>query len=177
MQLTATLIELPNSEWEIRNFKEMKSLSEETMCFTATLTHLPTKAKYTLENSGHGGETFMRHYDVDRSKYVVADAAWKDFLEACRPVLVETVADEPMYVEMYNEMDVHGLEDSVLGLFSEEAAVRKMLSRAATNACVRQDSDRAGSFDVYNASPEFLIKQGKVHGQYWDKTRQEWVAF
>lgn len=176
MQLTATGITLPNNDWKIQSFKEVKSMSEETMCFTAVLVHLPSKLKFTLRNDGHGGSTFMQRYSADAAKYATVEQEWKAFVEACRPALKATVADEPQFADLYDEMDSYLMEDSVLSMFAEEAAVRKALSKSETNACVRTPEDAAGEFGIYSVSPEVLKRSGKVKGEYWDKATENWVA-
>lgn len=179
MQLTATEITLPNDEWKIQSFKEVKSLSEETMCFSAILVHVPTKAKFTLRNDGHGGSSFMNRYDYTKPEsYVVAEKAWAEFVEACRPVLQDTIKDEgELYGDLYLTADFHLLEDSVINLFTEEASVRKSLTKSVTNACVRYNDYPVGEFEIYNVSPEVLKKSGKNFGKYWDRALDNWVNF
>jgi hypothetical protein len=176
MQLTATGITLPNNDWKIQSFKEIKSMSEETMCFTAVLVHLPSKVKFSIHNDGHGGSNFMTRVGTDATKYRAVEAEWKKFVEDCRPALAATVAHEEEYSDLYDTMDGYMLEDSVISLFAEEAAVRKALSKADVKACVRTSEDGPGEFGIYSVSPEVLKRSGKVKGEYWDKALENWVA-
>lgn len=176
MQLTATRITLPTNDWKIQSFKEMQALSEETLCFSATLVHVPTKAKFTLRNDGHGGSSFMQRAGVEREPFVVAEKAWDEFVEACRPVLRESVAHEPQFADLYDDLSVGLLQDAVIDLFVSEASVRKQLSKAATRACVREPEQGPGEFYIYNVAPEVLKRQGTVKGEYWDKAADNWVA-
>ena len=54
-----TQITAQNNTFNFKSFKTVKWMSEETLCFTATLC-LNGKAIGTAENKGHGGCTFVR---------------------------------------------------------------------------------------------------------------------
>jgi len=176
MQLNATEITLPNDDWKIQSFKEVKSLSEETMYFSAVLVHVPSKAKFSIQNDGHGGSNFMNRAELNPAKYAVADKAWKEFVEACRPALKATVAHEEDFADLYDNIDFHMLEDAVISLFAEEASFRKALAKADVKACVRQPQHVPGEFVMYNVSPDVLKRSGKVQGKYWDKAVENWVS-
>lgn len=55
-------ITINNNTFSFKSFKTVKWMSEETLCFSATLL-LNGKSIGTAENDGHGGATFVRFND------------------------------------------------------------------------------------------------------------------
>lgn len=170
--LPVTCVELPSDEWEMRSYKQNLAFSEETLCFTANIVHLPTKTKMEVRNDGHGGSDFI-FWDQSQPKVQEAMAAWKQFVKDCTPALQASVANDP------NEW-VRGIyddgasEESVIGLFTNELSNQKMLS-GKRGLVVRKDP-KAIDFSIYRAgtTPEQLA--GRVSGEYWDKKTKNWVA-
>lgn len=170
MLLPVTNLELPSDEWEMRNFKESKAFSEETMCFTAVLVHLPTKVKVEISNDGNGGADKM-FWDQRQPKLAEALAAWEQFKTDCQPVLQASVANEPQ--EWLRTLyDNYVSEECVVGLFTNELSNQKMLS-ASRATMVRKDANDV-EFRKYKFTPEELV--GHVQGEYWDKKTKSWVA-
>ena len=54
-----TTLTINNNSFTLKSFKTVKWMSQETLCFTATLC-FNGKAIATAENDGHGGCTFVR---------------------------------------------------------------------------------------------------------------------
>lgn len=171
--LPITGIELPNGDWTLQNFKENRAFSEETVCFTATLVHLPTKYKFHVRNDGRGGAHFIDG-DYSNPKHREVQAIWEQFVHDCLPALQASVADSPhewardLY-QNHSSMD----EESVVDLLVTEAAAQKDLSRK--RGLIVRTPKSNDTFDIYsNATPEMLA--GKVQGEYWDKKAKNWVA-
>lgn len=59
----------------IKNFKHLASLSEETLCFTATVC-LNGKAVGSAENHGHGGSTLV-HIKDDKVRDLLPISEWE----------------------------------------------------------------------------------------------------
>jgi hypothetical protein len=59
----------------IKNFKHLASLSEETLCFTATVC-FNGKAVGSAENHGHGGSTFV-HIKDDKVRDLLPISEWE----------------------------------------------------------------------------------------------------
>ncbi|MBC9704878.1 MAG: hypothetical protein H9W81_07860 [Enterococcus sp.] len=172
MLLPVTNVELPSDEWKIQGYKENKDFSEETICYKATLTHLPTKVKFYISNEGHGGSDMM-DWDHRLPKAKEAYDAWKKFVKDCAPVLQASVNDstEEWMRGLYDDADNID-HDSVIGLFVEEAANQQMLSRK--RGTVVRTEPTSGAFKIYKHTPEVLM--GRVQGEYWDKATKNWVS-
>lgn len=170
--LPVTGIELPSDEWEMRNYKQNLAFSEETLCFTATIVHLPTKTKMEARNDGHGGADFI-FWDQTQPKVQEAQIAWKQFIADCTPVMQASVANDP------NEW-VRGIydngasEESVIGLFTNELSNQKMLS--GKRGLVIRKNPTDDEYTVYRPGVTLEQLAGKVAGEYWDKKTKNWVA-
>jgi hypothetical protein len=87
-----TQITAGNETFTFKSFKTVKWMSEETLCFTATLC-LNGKAIGTAENDGHGGCTFIRFNSPElREKYE------EQFKALGKPL--DEIADELADLEM-----------------------------------------------------------------------------
>ncbi|MBC9704835.1 MAG: hypothetical protein H9W81_07645 [Enterococcus sp.] len=169
--LPVTNVELPSSDWEIRNFKENKSFSEETMCFKATLVHLPTGVRCEISNEGHGGSDLM-FWDQRQKNVAEVEQMWKQFVKDCQPALRLSVADDPNeWVRNLYSGDYIS-EESVVGLFTTELSNQKMLSRKR-GTVVRKNADDK-DFLIYKHTPEVLM--GRVQGEYWNKAEKNWSS-
>lgn len=166
--LPVTNIELPNDEWEMKNFKENKAFSEETMCFTAVLIHRPTKVRMEIRNDGHGGSDLIM-FDQRQPKVQEAMLAWEQFIVDCQPALIASVAheEEEWLRNLYNNSVS---AECVIALFTSELSNQMMLSRKR-GTVVRTNADD-DSYRIYKATPEQLT--GRVQGQYWNKAIKNW---
>ena len=91
----------------VKNVKELKSLSHETRCFTASI-YFDGKKVGTAENRGHGGNTMIYPIVGKRDTLAAAEEWAKD-----QPDQVWDVEwqDEPMIVESDLELLVDDLVD------------------------------------------------------------------
>lgn len=168
--LPVTNIELPSDEWEMRNFKENKSFSEETMCFKATLVHLPTGVKMEISNDGNGGADLIM-WDQRQKNLAEAQTAWAQFQKDCLPALQASVADEPQ--EWLRTLYDNGAsEESVIAIFTMELSNQNMLSRKRGTVVRKNASDV--DYRVYKYPVEKLV--GHVQGEYWNKAIKNWTA-
>ena len=168
--LPVTNIELPSDEWEMRNFKENKSFSEETMCFRGTLVHLPTGVKAEISNDGNGGADLVM-WDQRQKNLAEAQTAWAQFQQDCLPALRASVANEPQ--EWLRTLYDNGAsEESVIAIFTMELSNQNMLSRKR-GTVVRQNAEDV-EYRVYKFPAEQLV--GRVQGQYWNKTIKNWTS-
>lgn len=168
--LPVTNVELPSDEWEMRGFKENKSFSEETMCFKATLVHLPTGVKAEISNDGNGGSDFVM-WDHRQKNVAEAQTAWAQFQKDCVPALQASVAHETQ--EWLRTLYDNGAsEECVIGLFTTELSNQNMLSRKRATV-VRKNAGDA-NFLIYKRPVEELM--GRVQGEYWNKAIKNWSS-
>lgn len=171
--LPITEITLPNAEWEMRSFKENRSFSEETTCFTAVLVHLPTKYKIDVRNDGRGGAHFLDG-EYKHPKHHEVQAIWKQFVIDCLPALRESVQGTPYENEGWYQEPSAMDDESVVDLFVTEMQGQQDLSRKR-GVIVRKPDGEKGVYSQYSkATPEQLA--GKVAGEFWDKKTKNWVA-
>lgn len=172
--LPITEITLPSDEWAMQSFKENKSFSEETTCFTAVLVHLPTKYKMHVRNDGRGGSHFIDG-DFQHPKHREVQALWAQFVLDCLPALRESIKGSMYEYKTDWYLEPSSMDDeSVVDLFVAEMQNQQDLSRKRGVIVRNPDGDK-GVFTQYpKATPEQLI--GKVKGEFWDKKSKNWVA-
>lgn len=172
MFLPATKVTLPSADFSMRKFKPVYSRSEETLCFTAELVHVPTGGVIYLDNEGHGGDTFA-NFDTTKDNWREVSKAWREFVESCRPVLAEGVKGTD-FEGIYDRGD--GLDDSVIGLFTTEADRQKEYN-AKRGLVIRTPDMEEGEYGIYpqGVTPEHLKAQN-FQGEYWDKKKKSWIA-
>lgn len=180
MTFPITDVTLPNDEWEMKSFKEMKSLSEETMCFTATMVHKPSGMKFLVKNNGHGGENSYEAFTTDYEKFKTVRAEWAKFVSQCGEAMRKSVeGQEDWMQDLYDDFGQadgswNGMDsDSVIGLFTAELDNQGMLSRK--RGTVVRTPESKSSFAIYsNYTPEQMA--GQVVGEWWDKKVKNWVT-
>lgn len=181
----ATDILMPSDEWVMGSLKINRAFSEETTCFQAKMTHVPTKRSFYIKNDGRGGGNM---YDGDpkksRDERNALFSDWSLFVASCKDALKQSVAheSEEWLRTLYDNKDYTGQEfsgmesDSVISLFLNEMDNQGMFSRKRGLVVRTPESWKVGSFSVYsNTTPADLA--GKVaDGEYWDKKAKNWVS-
>lgn len=79
------MMKVGNYKFEIKNFKYMESLSEETYCFSAIL-YANGKNLADCSNNGHGGSTDIRFFPPNRQM----EREIEDFLKTQPPIKYES---------------------------------------------------------------------------------------
>jgi hypothetical protein len=127
------------SKLSVKNVKEAKFMSQETICFTASV-YFNGKKIGTAENAGHGGNTMIYPDPGKRNEFVAAEK-WA----LAQPAQEWEVdwQDDPMIVESNMEL----LIDDLVVEFLDN---RDWKRRCKTQTCFTLKGDNAGAYRTVN---------------------------
>lgn len=131
----------------VKNVKEAKFMSEETMCFNASV-YFDGKRVGTAENRGHGGETMIFPVKGKNSELAAAEKWAKD--QPAQEWEVEW-QDEPMIVETTLEI----LVDELVAKFLDDKVWKR---KCRKKTYFRLEGDEEGYYRTINHQFDESVK-------------------